>query len=523
MVSTHGVQFAAHLISSFYGDLCSKVCECLLLRGNLTLLQITQSTELTRENVINCLRVLIHQNCVQAFSTIKEGSFGEAPRTLTQYMALFDNIIHKLRAPKFMQIVSEELGKDCVGIFQGLVQHGRLSFKQITERNEDTTGRSDIHVVQENFNKLLSARFIERCPAPDPFLAPPSEDENASKKRGPKSKIAEKPQSTEERALAAAAPMESMRFLMEMDDVAEKDDEESTNKPGKKRKHGLLRLDEDVLDSDKKKEVLWRVNSEEFIRRLRNKACLSYVKAKLNDEAGIVLNAVLELSAQSDNRPKIEKTPYLSLNAIIEEVIKKEDGLGMNLDRIEFSLKDLGCETLSVGLEDSYSIDIKGIIEMAQNEEVESVVLKRYGIEAYRIYRLLSKANRFCETDKISDSTFVEKKDALKILYTLWKSKYLHMEIATTTGGARQMQFMLWRVYKQALWELFLDEMYHAALNLRLRNARVEEQAKEVSQLPKEKLVGELAKKYERVRRVRVILGTSLIDLDDVIMLFHDF
>ncbi|GFP82227.1 DNA-directed RNA polymerase iii subunit rpc3 [Phtheirospermum japonicum] len=140
MVSPHGVQLAAHLISSFYGDLCSKVCECLLRRGNLTLLQIIQSTELTRENVINCLRVLIHQNCIQAFSTIKEGSFGEAARTLTQYMALFDNIIHKLRAPKFMQIVSEELGKDCLGIFQGLVQHGRLSFKQITERSEDTTG-----------------------------------------------------------------------------------------------------------------------------------------------------------------------------------------------------------------------------------------------------------------------------------------------------------------------------------------------------------------------------------------------
>ncbi|GFP82228.1 hypothetical protein PHJA_000366000 [Phtheirospermum japonicum] len=161
--------------------------------------------------------------------------------------------------------------------------------------------------------------------------------------------------------------MESMRFLMEMDDVNEKDDEESSSKPGKK---GLLRLDEDVLDPDKKKEVLWRVNFEEFMRRLRNKACISYVKTKINDEAGIVLSAILELSERSDTRPKIEKTSYLSLNAIYDEVIKKEGGLGMDFERIRVSLDHLGCETLSVGLDDSYSIDIKGIIEMAQNEEV---------------------------------------------------------------------------------------------------------------------------------------------------------
>lgn len=31
-------------------------------------------TELSRENVVNCLRVLIHQNCVQAFAVQQEGS-----------------------------------------------------------------------------------------------------------------------------------------------------------------------------------------------------------------------------------------------------------------------------------------------------------------------------------------------------------------------------------------------------------------------------------------------------------------
>ncbi|KAK4384980.1 hypothetical protein Sango_2622000 [Sesamum angolense] len=479
MVSLHGVQLATHLISSFYGDLCSKVCECLLRRGTLTLAQIIRFTELSRENVINCLRVLIHQNCVQAFAIQQEGAFGEAPRIITQYMALFDNMIHKMRAPKFMQIVSEELGKD--------------------------VGSSDVHVVRESFNRLLIARFIERCPAPEPFLAPPADGETPAKKRGAKSaKIGEERQTTEQRALAAAAPMDSMRFLMEMDDLSEEKSEECTNSVtvGEKRKQDVLKSDEDVLDADKKKEVLWRVNFEELVRRLRHKACISYVKTRINDEAAIVLSAMLELSRHSETWQKAENSAYLSINAIYDEVIKKEGGLGMDFERIRASLEQLGCQCLETG--------------------VESVVLRRYGREAYRIFRLLSKAGRFLESDKISDTTFVEKKDTIKILYKLWKDDYLHME-KVMTSGAKQSLFLLWRVNKEPLREHVLDEMYHAALNLRLRIAHEQDKGKEILQLPREKLVGELEKRYKLLGKVRVILESSLMNLDEAIMLFHDF
>ncbi|KAK4431484.1 hypothetical protein Salat_0910500 [Sesamum alatum] len=499
MVSPHGVQLATHLISSFYGDLCSKVCECLLRRGTLTLAQIIRFTELSRENVINCLRVLIHQNCVQAFAIQQEGAFGEAPRVITQYMALFDNMIHKMRAPKFMQIVSEELGKD--------------------------VGSSDVDVVRESFNRLLIARFIERCPAPEPFLAPPADGETPAKKRAAKSaKIGEERQTTEQRALAAAAPMESMRFLMEMDGLSEEKSEECTNSVtvGEKRKQDVLKSDEDVLNADKKKEVLWRVNFEELVRRLRHKACISYVKTRINDEAAIVLSAMLELSRHSETRQKAENSAYLSINAIYDEVIKKEGGLGMDFERIRVSLEQLGCQCLETGIDESYSIDIKGIIETSQTEEMESVVLRRYGREAYRIFRLLSKAGRFLETDKISDTTFVEKKDTTKILYKLWKDDYLHME-KVMTSGAKQSLFLLWRINKEPLREHVLDEMYHAALNLRLRIAHEQDKGKEVLQLPREKLVGELEKRYKLLGKVRVILESSLMNLDEAIMLFHDF
>ncbi|CAI9755120.1 unnamed protein product [Fraxinus pennsylvanica] len=525
MVSQYGIKLATYLISFSYGDFCSKVCECLLSRGSLTLAQIIRFTELSRENVINCLRVLIHQNCVQAFSIQQEVAFGEAPKIVTQYTALFDNMIHKMRFPKFMQIVSKELGEDCLGIFEGLLQHGRLSLNQIIDRNKQTPDNSDVHVVRETFSRLLNARFVERCPAPEPFLAP-HEEETPAKKRGTKSaKIAEAPKTIEQRALAAAAPMESIRFLMEIDTLTGTSEEkgmESQNIAMLDEKWKQDFSDAELSASGKKKEILWRVNFEEFMRRLRHKACMEYVIARLSDQSGIVLSAILELTRSSETRLKTDKSASLSINDIYDEVIKKDGGLGMDFERIRASLVQLGCQIPTTGIDETYSIDLKNIVELAQNEEVESVVLKRYGREAYRIFRLLSKSGRLLETDKISDTTFVEKKDTLKILYKLWKDGYLHME-KVSVNGPKQTLFLLWEMNKEPLWLRVLDEMYHAALNLRLRITYELDQEKEILQLPKEKLIGELEKRYKRLGKVRIILETSLMNLDDALMLFRDF
>ncbi|XP_051138529.1 uncharacterized protein LOC127256521 [Andrographis paniculata] len=524
MVSPHGIQLAVHLVSSFYGDLCSKVCECLLRRGSLTLANIIRFTELSRENVMNCLRVLIHQNCVQAFAIQQEGAFQEAPKIITNYMALFDNIIHKMRAPKFMQIVSEGPTKNCLQIFEGLIQHGRLSINQIIDRSRQIEGSSDPHAVRECFNQLLFARFVERCPAPEPYLAPPSEEEAAViKKRSKFAKVSQP--TTEQRVLEEAAPMESMRFLMEMDDHTENTGKDSASSVsvGKKRKSDALRLDDDVLGANREKEVLWRVNFEELVCCLRHKACISYVKARVGKEAGMVMSAILELSRRSrETRPKAEKTAYHSINDIYDEVIKMEDGVGIDIGRVRATLEQIGCEPSPTDIDEVYSIDLQRIIEMAQNEEVESLVSRRYGKEAYRIFRLLSKKGCVIESDKIADTVFVEKKDAVRILHRLWKDDYLDME-KISTGGARQSLFILWKTNKQSLQKHVLDEMYHAALNLRLRIAHELDQGKEVLQLPRDRLVGEMGKKHKSLVKVRLILESSLINLDDAILLFHDF
>ncbi|KAL3714189.1 hypothetical protein ACJRO7_006173 [Eucalyptus globulus] len=518
--SQYGIKYAGHIISSHFGDLVAKVCECLLRRGPLTHQNIVRFTEMSASQVKNCLLVLIQQNCVQAFSVEHPGGVGDTSRRSTEYLALFDNIIHRMRFPKFVAVVSQELDKECVELFQGLLQHGRLSLEKMIDRaksgQEDSTAQD---ATREALSKLANARFVEHCPNPEPHLSPPSEEAPA-RKRTKSSKMVAEPETIEERVLAAATPMEAKRFLIIFDTTTEEDGQKTGDSflgVGEKRKSDALESNKE-LGSDGE-QVLWRVNVQEFMHRFRHKACVENVRERLDGGAAVALSAMLEISKSMEKKVKTDNSVPLSINTIYEEVMKGEAGRAMTLDHLRASLVMLGCEK---GVDESYKIDLKNIIEQAQNEEVESIVLKRYGQEAYRIFRLLSKANRLLETGKISDTAFVDKKDISKILFRLWKDQFLHMEKIVVTGP-RQTQFLLWKVDKTTLWPHVLDEMYHAVLNLNLRVAYELEKENELLNLPIEKRSGPLEKRYNRLRTVRLLLESSLMKLDDAIMLFHDF
>lgn len=47
----------------------------------------------------------------------------------------------------------------------------------------------------------------------------------------------------------------------------------------------------------------------------------------------------------------------LSINDIYDEVIKKDGGLGMDLERVRASLIQLGCQIPTTGIDETYSID----------------------------------------------------------------------------------------------------------------------------------------------------------------------
>ncbi|KAF0891850.1 hypothetical protein E2562_011251 [Oryza meyeriana var. granulata] len=78
MVSQHGILLAVGIISDYFGPLVSEIIRCV---------------ELSPGQVKNSLLVLIQHNCVQAFSSPR----GSGDKTITHYLAIFDNILHRQR------------------------------------------------------------------------------------------------------------------------------------------------------------------------------------------------------------------------------------------------------------------------------------------------------------------------------------------------------------------------------------------------------------------------------------------
>ncbi|XP_027367302.1 DNA-directed RNA polymerase III subunit RPC3 [Abrus precatorius] len=508
MVTQYGNKFAVHLITNHFGNLVAKVCENLFSHGPLTLDQLIRFTELTKEQVKNSLLVLVQHNCAQAFVSSTEDKVMNADddadksRVRTRYMALFDNIIHRLRFPKFLEIVSRELNEECVELLDGLLRDGRLTLKQMVDRasqgKENAVGTK---VVRDTLSKLLTARYVERCPAPEPIVSTVFKEETTTRKRK-SAKIFEPPETIEQRVLEAAKPGEAIRFSFTAYTGSNADGETISDDSE------MIKVEEDAA---KEELILWRANFEEFIRHLRHKVLIENVRAQNDDGTATVLSAILGATRNAEQKVKMDNSVSLSLDTIITEVMKTETGRTMTIDRIRASLVQLGCSQKMI-IDDSYGIDLKKIIERARNEEVESIVLKRYGRDAYRMFRLLSKDNCFHDTDQIAASTLVEKKEAPKLLYKLWKDNYLYMEKILATG-AKISNILMWKVNKPLLWEYVLDEMYHAALNLSLRIAFEQEKDEELLNAPKDK----------RLLKVWLLLGSSLMKLDDALMLFHDF
>ncbi|KAL8154302.1 hypothetical protein V2J09_012062 [Rumex salicifolius] len=507
MLPQSGIKLAVNIVTTDFGNLVAKVCECLLRRGTLTRFAIAKHTELPTDKVTKCLWVLIQHNCVQAFALAEEGGYGESQQISTQYMALFNNMICRMRFPKVLTVVSKELDKECASVLEGLLQHGRLTLSQVLDRA--TAFSNEGGIVRERFMKLVEARYIERCPAAEPLVS--LKEEVAGKKRGARSnKIAENELTLEDRVIAAATLMEAERFSVKTDagkDITEvnKSNELNNKKIGKKRKHKPLEVDGDIDISGCNKDPAWRVNFDEFKHLFRKKVCVESAKSRLDHEAGIVLSAFLEAAKAMGNRVS------LSIEDIFEEVIKSEEGRTMTLEHIRAFLEQLGCDSVDPD-------DLAEIIKCAQREEVESIVLKRYGKEAYRLFRLLIENRHPVETSGISGKTLVDHKDTKKLLYKMWMENYLHMEFVRRP---QQGDLFCWSVNRN-LNELVLEELLHAALNLRIRAAFEMDQGREVFML-QDKQKGEAKKRFDRLKAVKKLLDSSLAKLDDAIMLFHDF
>jgi len=196
------------------------------------------------------------------------------------------------------------------------------------------------------------------------------------------------------------------------------------------------------------------------------------------------------------------------MNGILERVGQKEGGSSMTVDQIISVLNDLECISTTRGPE-QFTFDLNKLVETCRNDEVESLVKKKHGQEAYTIFRLLLKQGGPVETDEITDRTILDKQIVHETLYKLWKDEYIDSErVPSAASGTGNSHFFVWRV-KNTYQEHYIDHLYHAALNLRL-----------MVNCMAELLEGT---KDETKRQIREKILTPLTRHDESLMMFHDF
>ncbi|KAF3334842.1 DNA-directed RNA polymerase III subunit rpc3 [Carex littledalei] len=546
MVGQHAAKLAAGIISSHFGDLVAKVCGCLLQHGTLSLQEIVRFTDMMGSNVKNCLLVLIQHNCVQAFSIPRKGS---TDKTVTQYMAIFDNIINRMRFSKFLSVVKDDLAlevcendekmqfsvmshdSNCTNpgatdktkkkaevLFEGLIQNGRLTFEQLVERSISKGQHMD-QAMRENhrsklracFNKLVRWHYVERCPRPEPFIDPDSEDQpKPTKRRG--TKIVEQPPSLEQQAFEAATLAASERFSEIPESSVESAEDGTGNHSsaaGDKRKHETLERDLDLVVAIAEKEVLWRVNFEKLLYCLKTKICAENIRSRLGVDAGVVLEAIMEANTEQKIKDAIVSA---TLDRILDRLRDKPGGISMTLDHVRTILDELHCKQSTEKLEAIYSLDLNGTLEACQNDEIEALVKARYGDQGYKIFRLLSTRGQLIETDRIAEITFVEKKEAHQMLYRLWKDEYIESKKIQSQGSRDSANIFLWRLDRKAFSKTVLDDIFHAALNLTEKISQLVEKQHEILENEMKKLI-----------QIKTILQLSLLKIDDSLLLFHDF
>ncbi|EOA28859.1 hypothetical protein CARUB_v10025103mg [Capsella rubella] len=491
------ILYAVHIITIQFGSVVSKVCECLLRKGPLSLREIfrlAESQNINHDKVKDVLYILIQHNCVQAYSL--EPPDGNESKGVVQYLVLVNNILHRVRYNKFSKVVNEELGTQCSAVLDHLLRNGRLTLGQLIEIVTDHQNtKTSSEEIREYLQKLVDARFVERVPSPEPVL----ENKEQGKKRGVNAaKILKESKSLEERVLEAATPVEALRFPL-LFQQASNSSLPDINDDNIKRKR-------DVDASESSNEIIWRPNFGEFIRRLRHKACVKIVNERMDKSCAAVLKAMLEVGRCQEKTVTTDKSVPMLVSSIYEEVIKTKGDCTILLEQVEACLDQLSSASsylpaFAIETDDSYIVDFKSIINVAQRDEMEALVMRRYGKEAFRMFRYLSSQEEcFVETDKIADATLTEKKDTWNILMKMWKDGYLHMQKLVTVTSV-YMPFYLWKVNKLIVSRKMLDEMYHASLNLSL------------------KCTHKLDSKEEANKKLK----GALFELDDAIMIFHDF
>jgi len=440
--------------------------------------------------------VLVQHNCVLPLQTMKSDDD-------VVYKIEIDDILHRLRYPRFLLHVRECLGKTHEMLLEGLLEHGRLRSHQLFARASASPGydrdSNQGKSLEDIFGELVEGRFVERVPIG-----------YGSKQRSVSDGKAEQvgSQATER----------------------EKSNDVQSRSTIHDDRH---KLSAEVVGLGEEDDALWRVNANEFNRRFRHIACAALVREKVDQSAGHLLLTMLELSRGHEVQVDEERSTSVTEADIMQKL--SGSGAATQMKNMKSALEKLSADTSELiscignthgGA--NYCVNMRRIIDLIRIKEIEAVVRERFGGPACRIFRLLL-LKRNLEQKQIAEMAMIPVKDTRELLYKLLKAEYVQIqEVARTSDHAPSRTFYLWRVDLLRVVEQVGRDLYRATSNLRARllyelsqekeTLMLLERAQDKSTIP---LTTGQRQNLVRMRTKATRLEGAIMRLDELVLIFN--
>ncbi|WIA14527.1 hypothetical protein OEZ85_003046 [Tetradesmus obliquus] len=290
------------------------------------------------------------------------------------------------------------------------------------------------------------------------------------------------------------------------------------------------------------REMLWRVNPEEFNRRFRNKVMADLVADKLGADAGTVLAAMLSHGRRFETTVQGDLSIAMGEGEVASALKAGQDAgrlpqlspgkdAGALLNALAYD--SLGAVDGGTGPQGAtFIVNMRAVLDRCRLLQLHSVLRDKFGIHGLRVFQTLLMRGQL-EQKQVADTVMQPHKETRELLYRMLRAGYVQMQdIPRTADRAPTRCFYTWHVDIDAVFGRLAADLYHAAVNLHTRRSHEMRKHSELVELVESaRAAGQLnfnmtdsqRRALERLNKVSTALDTSLLRLDGMIALFNEY
>eukprot|EP00357_Protocruzia_adherens_P002889 CAMPEP_0114990460 /NCGR_PEP_ID=MMETSP0216-20121206/10810_1 /TAXON_ID=223996 /ORGANISM="Protocruzia adherens, Strain Boccale" /LENGTH=541 /DNA_ID=CAMNT_0002353641 /DNA_START=34 /DNA_END=1660 /DNA_ORIENTATION=- len=533
-------ELCCHILNEHFGLNVSTVAETLLLHGKLKIQEVSKASELSYEDTRNALVILMKQNMCQYFNESEENESAT-------YVINAHEILLRLRYPMFIQHVRSVFGKKASLVLEEVMEWGRITAAEcssnINEKFEN--GNAVYEGISANFvrNVFITLMKLNNDSVKDFFhqehkrkkavtKRSRSSSLEKSNKKGRKTKKVKITESTanEEglsKELLATLGVTNRPKEIEEDEEESKEEATKSQDPLTKKisihEKNVLATDPLLFDEANQADYFFKINSTQFIFEKKIEVFYDLIGYKFEYRAGQIISSLMKNSRKIDRAEMHSQSEAVNFDTIrsllpdnlkisarhleqLLEVMNKEDPKFVFIQKNESSTESL------------YSINYKGIVEILQEKCLEKIVESKYGDYYGRVFRIVHRRGQI-EERTVTDLCLLPFKDVRAILNNLYKDGLIQLQEVSTKSG---LMIQLYAVKINKVKELVIQQTYRAIVNLRVR---LSHQMQKIAELQRNLNVNdpEEGMKLEKQRMIEAQLRSCLVELDENVMILHDF